>query len=159
MAKFALVRVGQPAEIEVEDVLPGKRLAGVVLYDTHQANVARNSVPVKVSLPDDPPPELRPDMIASVQFRSPAKSSEVNAETQKRLVVPRRLLVADSELIRVWVVDPVSGRADLRAVEVLPGNGDSAEVTGGLNATDKLISTGRDGLKPGQRVKVVGEDR
>lgn len=55
VAKFALVRSGQPAEVEVEDVLPGVKIAGTVLYDTHQANVSRNSVPVKVALPDDPP--------------------------------------------------------------------------------------------------------
>jgi HlyD family secretion protein len=159
VAKFALIRPGLPVEVEVEDVLPGRKLAGVVLYDTHQANVSRNSVPVKVSLPDDPPPELRPDMIAAVRFRSPPQSGAAKTETAKRLVVPRRLLVADSEVVRVWMVDPVAGRAALRTVEVVPGDGDTAELTGGLNATDKLISTGRDGLKPGTRVKVVGEDR
>lgn len=158
VAKFALVRAGLPVEVEVEDVLPGRKLAGVVLYDTHQANVSRNSMPVKVSLPDDPPPELRPDMIAAVRFRSQPQSGGAKTETAKRLVVPRRLLVADSDIVRVWVVDPVTGRAALRAVEVVPGDGDSAELTGGLNATDKLISTGRDGLRPGTRVKVVGED-
>ena len=61
------------------------------------------------------------------------------------------------------MVDPVSGRADLRAVELAPGEKDrqseTAEVSGGLNPTDKLIATGRESLKPGSRVKVVGEDR
>jgi HlyD family secretion protein len=144
VAKFALVRAGSPVEVEVEDVVPGKMLAGVVLYDTHLANVSRNSVPVKVSLPDNPPAELRPDMIASVRFRSPT-SGESKTETAKRLVVPRRLLVADADTNRVWVVDPVSGRAALRAVEVARGDGESAEITEGLNATDELISTGREG--------------
>ena len=63
----------------------------------------------------------------------------------------------------MWVVDPVTGRAELRAVELAPGekdrSGETAEVVGGLNPTDKLIATGREQLKPGSRVKVVGEDR
>ena len=68
VAKFALVRLGGLAEIEIEDVLPGKKLAGVVLYDSHLANVSRNSVPVTVQLKGEPPSELRPDMIAAVRF-------------------------------------------------------------------------------------------
>ena len=71
VAKFALVRRGGPAEVEVEDVLPGKKLAGVVLYDAHLANVSRNSVPVIVELMGEPPGELRPDMIAAVRFLAP----------------------------------------------------------------------------------------
>jgi HlyD family secretion protein len=163
VAKFALVRPGQPAEVEVEDVLPGVKLPGTVLYDTHLANVSRNSVPVKVALPADPPPQLRPEMIASVRFRAPASPDRPKAETARRLLIPRRLLIADGDQTRVWVADPVAGRAALRGVELAPGEkdrtGEAAEVVGGLNPTDKLIATGREGLRPGQRVKVVGEDR
>ena len=69
----------------------------------------------------------------------------------------------DSEQVRVWVVDPASGRAELRAVELAPGEkdraGETAEVVAGLNPTDKLIATGREGLRPGSRIKVVGEER
>jgi RND family efflux transporter MFP subunit len=163
VAKFALVRQGAPAEVEVEDVLPGKKLRGVVLYDTHQANVSRNSVPVKVELTGDPPPQLRPEMIASVRFLAPPSAGQPKTETARRIIIPRRLLVTDGDRPRVWVIDPVSGRADLRAVDLAPGEkdrpGETAEVAGGLNPTDKLISTGREQLKPGSRVKVVGEDR
>src|SRR5262249_23264722 len=144
VAKFALVRRGAPAEIEVEDVLPGKRLAGVVLYDSHQANVSRNSVPVRVELTGMPPPELRPEMIASVRFLALPSTGGPKAETSRRLVIPRRLLITEGDQPRVWVVDPVSGRAALRTVELAPGEkgrqGETAEVAGGLNPTDKLIA-------------------
>jgi RND family efflux transporter MFP subunit len=163
VAKFALVRRGGPAEVEVEDVLPGRKLAGVVIYDSHLANVSRNSVPVTVELTGVPPAELRPDMIAAVRFLAPPSPGGPKAETTRRLVVPRKLLVTEGDQVRVWVVDPVAGRADLRAVELAPGEKDrqteAAEVVGGLNPTDKLIATGREQLKPGSRVKVVGEDR
>jgi HlyD family secretion protein len=50
--KFQLVRPGQPAAVEV-DVLPGQRLPGTVLYDTHETNLERNTVRVKVGLRRD----------------------------------------------------------------------------------------------------------
>jgi len=159
VAKFALVRRGGPAEVEVEDVLPGRKLAATVAYDSHLANSSRNSVPVTVELTGVPPAELRPDMIAAVRFLAPPASGSTTTETARRLVVPRRLLVADGGETRVWVLDPVAGRADLRAVELAPGDGETAVVVGGLNPTDKLIATGREGLRQGARVRVVGEDR
>ena len=163
VARFALVKRGAPAEIEVEDVLPGKRLAGVVLYDTHQATVARNSVPVRVSLAGEPPPELRPEMIASVRFLAPPSDGMPKSETARRVVIPRRLLLTDGDQPRVWVVEPASGRAAVRAVELARGEkdrqGDAVEITSGLNPTDKLIATGRELLKPGSRIKVTGEER
>lgn len=163
VARFALVRRGAPAEVEVEDVLPGRKLAGVVSYDSHRANVSRNSVPVRVELTGDAPSELRPEMIASVRFLAPPAAGAARTETARRLLVPRRLLSTDGDRTRVWVVDPVAGRAALRAVELARGEkerqGETAEVVGGLNPTDKLIAAGREGLRPGARVRVVGEER
>jgi RND family efflux transporter MFP subunit len=163
IGKFQFVRYGAPAVVEVEDVLPGRKLTGTVLYDTHFANIARNSVPVKVALPDDPPEQLRPEMIASVRFQAPAGKTAPKGETVRRLVVPRRLLVSEADQVKVWVVDQARGRAELRAVELPPGEkdrgGDTAEVAGGLNPTDKLIATGLDQMRPGLRVRVAGEDR
>ena len=163
IGKFQFVRYGQPAVVEVEDVLPGRKLIGTVLYDTHLANIARNSVPVKVALPDDPPEQLRPEMIASVRFQAPPGKSPPKGESARRLVVPRRLLVTEGDQVKVWVVDQARGRAELRAVELPPGekdrSGETAEVVGGLNPTDKLIATGLDQLKPGLRVRIAGEER
>ncbi len=49
IGKFQLVRPGQPASVEV-DVLPGRRLAASVLYDTHDTDLNREAVPVKAGL-------------------------------------------------------------------------------------------------------------
>lgn len=163
VTKFALVRRGDPVEVEAEDVLPGRKLPGVVAYDSHQANISRNSVPVIVELTGNPPSELRPDMIAAVRFLAPRSSDQPATQTTRRYAVPRRLLVTDGDTPRVWVVDAVTGRADLRTIELAAGEkdrqGETAEVIGGLNPTDKLIATGREQLKVGSRVKVIGEDR
>ena len=163
IGKFQFVRYGQPAVVEIEDVLPGRKLTGTVLYDTHLANISRNSVPVKVALPDDPPEQLRPEMIASVRFQAPAGKIAPKGETVRRLVVPRRLLVTEGDQAKVWVVDQARGRAELRTLELARGEvertGETVDVVGGLNPTDKLIATSVDRLRPGLRVSVVGEDR
>ena len=155
----SVCRYVKPAVVEVE-TLPGRKLTGTVLYDTHLANVARNSVPVKVALPDDPPDRLRPEMIASVRFQAPAGSKRPPGEAVRRMVIPRRLLVEQSA---VWVVDQARGRAERRAVELAPGEkdrtGDTVEVVGGLNPTDKLITSGLEVMRPGLRVRIAGEDR
>ncbi|HEX3152874.1 MAG TPA: efflux RND transporter periplasmic adaptor subunit [Gemmataceae bacterium] len=163
IGKFQFVRYGQPAIVEVEDVLPGRKLVGTVLYDTHLANIARNSVPVKVALPDNPPEQLRPEMIASVRFQAPAQKQAPKGEAVRRVVVPRRLLVAEGDAVKVWIVEQARNRAELRTIELAPGEkertGETAEVVGGLNPTDKLIATGLEQMRPGLRVRITGEDR
>jgi multidrug efflux pump subunit AcrA (membrane-fusion protein) len=163
VAKFAQVRRGAFAEVEVEDVLPGRKLPGVVIYDAHLANISRNSVPVTVELTGKPPAELRPDMIAAVRFLAPTSTGQAAPETSRRIIIPRKFLISEGGEARVWVVDSVRGRADLRTIHLAPGEAErqteTADVLTGLNPTDKLIATGREQLKPGSRIKVTGEDR
>lgn len=188
--KFALVRYGQPAIVEVEDVLAGKRLAGVVLYDTHQANIARNSVPVKVALPTPPPAtvhalpyllplamplrpyfqlwqeqtrgleKLRPEMIASVRFLSPPSAAKEKGGQVVRLFVPRRLVRGEGKEAQVWLVEPLTQKAQLRTVTLGTAvQGEWIEIKEGIQPTDKVIASGAEGLQPGDRIKVVGEEQ
>jgi multidrug efflux pump subunit AcrA (membrane-fusion protein) len=163
ITKFQFVQNGQPAIVEIEDVLPGKKLQGIVLYDTHFANVARNSVPVKVALPDHSPPQLRPEMIASVRFISPKKETAPRQQAIERLIVPRRLIQWEGDQARVWVVDQLTGTAIIKTIVLAPGEKDRTEETvellSGLLPTDKLITSGTEQLKPHQRVSITGEDR
>jgi HlyD family secretion protein len=109
---------------------------------------------VKVALPD-PPPQLRPDMLVRVTFLAPPRPANADPATAAvRLLVPRAL-VADG---KVWVADRVTGRATVRAVKVGAADGELVEVTAGLDASDKLIAGGRDGLAEGRRITVTGED-
>jgi HlyD family secretion protein len=163
ITKFQHVQNGQPAVIEIEDVLPGVKLAGTVLYDTHQANIARNSVPVKVSLPDDHPEQLRPDMIASVRFQAPAHGKRAEAKSVQRFLIPRKLLRQDGESHTVWVVNQLTRQAELRPVRLAAGEkekeGEYAEVTEGLHPSDRLIESPLKQLRPGLRVTITDEVR
>lgn len=163
ITKFQFVQNGQPAIVEIEDVLPGKKLQGTVLYDTHFANVARNSVPVKVALPDHSPHQLRPEMIASVRFISPRKEAAPKQQAVERLIVPRRLVHWEGDQPRIWVVDQLTGTAITKTIVLAPGekerSDEMVELVSGLLPTDKLITSGTEQLKPQQRVTITGEDR
>jgi multidrug efflux pump subunit AcrA (membrane-fusion protein) len=188
--KFQLVRPDQPATVEV-DVLPGRRLAGVVLYDTHETDIQRNTVRVKVGLHQYPsrafswpyglpgcgasqaacialntalgeflaPLEmLRPGMIAKVRVLSPPTPQQESGGEILRIFIPRRLIIAEGGQSQVWIVDQAAGRAVLRAVVLGSGrHGDRVEIAQGLQPSDKLIVSGRETLRPGQRVRVTEE--
>lgn len=161
VSKFGLVRNGQPAVVELEEVLPGVKIPATVLADSHFANIARNSVPVKVALPEPPPSVLRPEMIASVRFLAPATEDKPVKEAGRRLLVPRKLVRFDGDKATIWIVNH-KNRAELRTLEVTPGskesNSEIVEVINGLQPTDRLITSGQDQLKSDQRVKVTGEE-
>lgn len=66
LADAAHLRVGQRTEITVE-VLPDRVFTGTLTRITHQADIQRNTLQVKVAL-HDPSPILRPEMLARVRF-------------------------------------------------------------------------------------------
>jgi multidrug efflux pump subunit AcrA (membrane-fusion protein) len=145
---------GQKTRIE-SAVVPGKALEGQVLLATSQADIQKNTLSVKVAI-IDPSATLKPEMLCQVTFLSPPRSN-VPAKPGKepyRQLIPRQLV----EGSRVWVADRLTGRAHLREVQLGQGAGDLVEVVAGLTSADKLIVAGREQLKEGDRVRIVGED-
>jgi HlyD family secretion protein len=156
---IAQVQVGQP--VQIKTAAYGKPLSGQVLAVTSQADIGKNTLQVKVSI-DEPPPVIKPDMIAQVTFlapETPDDGSEKGADPL-RLLVPRELIEQTEDGAIVWATDPATGVARRRSVQLgQAGTGQLVEVTQGLSALDKLIVSGRDGLSDGERVRVTGEDR
>jgi multidrug efflux pump subunit AcrA (membrane-fusion protein) len=190
--KFQHVQPGQPAELEL-DVCPGQRLSGLVLYDTHETDIQRNTVRVKLKILHMPPASLRcpvaclgggtqiaeslldcafaawdvqagprarlrPGMIAKVRMLAPAKAGNHDeGGAVQRVIIPRRLLVTDSGKSTVWVVDQAQRRAELHEVRVGRVLQENVEIVEGLQPSDKLITSGRESLQPGCRVRIVAE--
>ena len=160
------------ADVRLEDVphcLPGQRariasaalsepLEGVVLFATSSANIQKNTLEVKVALPDAPP-VLKPEMLVEVTFLAPEPTGETPPTEQLRFFAPRALVEGESEAAQIWVADLAAGVARRRAVRLGPAtDGELVEIASGLNAADRLIVDGRDGLSDGARIVVVGED-
>jgi multidrug efflux pump subunit AcrA (membrane-fusion protein) len=73
--------------------------------------------------------------------------------------VPRQLIESSDSGTRVWVADQAAGVARLKTVTVgMAGDTELVEVVEGLTVADKLIASGREGLRDGQRITVTGEE-
>jgi len=152
----ARVQPGQPVRIETASV-PGP-IQGRVLMVTSQASVQKNTIEVKVAL-DDPPPAIRPEMLVQATFMAadPPTGKGEAAAARERLLVPRQLVEKTEAGAALWVADP-AGIARRQPIELgRAGTPQLVEVIQGLNATDKIISTGREGLRHGQRIRIAGE--
>lgn len=151
----AKVRPGQKARVE-SAALPGAALDGEVLIATSQADIQKNTLSVKVAVAA-PPPALRPDMLCQVTFLAPP-AAPGGGPSAPRLLVPRALVEASGSEGRVWVADRVSGTARQAAVRLGGTIGELVEVLWGLSSSDKVIASGREGLREGDRVRITGED-
>ena len=152
------VQPGQPVRIE-SPAVPAGGLEGEVLFPTSLADIQKNTLQVKVAI-KNPPAVLKPDMLVQVTFLAPeSPASKTAGLEQLRLMIPRRLIDTQDGGTRVWLADQVGRVAVRRAVKIGQSmRGELVEVTEGLNAGDKLISGGREGLGEGQRIQIIGED-
>jgi multidrug efflux pump subunit AcrA (membrane-fusion protein) len=151
-----LVQPGQSALVETASfAVP---LRGTVLLPTSSANVQKNTLEVKIAL-DDPPESVRPEMLVAATFLAPELPANERNESadQERLLVPRRLVQNGESGSLVWVVGP-NDRANRRTVRTgRAGTSELIEIIEGLTPTDKLIASGTEALREGERVTVVGE--
>jgi RND family efflux transporter MFP subunit len=148
---------GQCVKVETP-AAPGGPLDGEVLFSTSQADIQKNTLQVKVAL-TNPPPALRPDMLVQATFLAPPSVTAAGpAPARLRLLLPRSLVESDEGGPCVWVADRAAGVARRRAVKLGPAAGDWVEVADGLNAADRVIAGGREGLRDGRRITVTGED-
>lgn len=161
LADAAHVRPGQTCEVVVE-VLPDRVFAGEVLRTTHEADLQKNTLEVKVRV-FDPSPVLRPEMLTRVKFlprsAGDGASGEVQRDAAGRVLVPEEAIEDVGGLARVWAVTERSGgRGLVRSVsveEISRAEGWVA-VRGDLRPGAVLV-VGADGLRDGERVVVRGE--
>ena len=145
LAEAAGVRVGQACEVIVE-VLPDEVFRGEVLLITHEADLQKNTLQVKVRVLD-PSPMLRPEMLTRVKFL--ADGSSVAGERRSLLGeeagevsvrVPRASLRAGGR--EVWVVRGRHGGGGVVTpigVEVVEDEGEWCVVRGGVRGGDLLV--------------------
>jgi len=161
LADAAKVGVGTHAQVVV-GVLPERTFDGVVTRVVHEADVAKNTLQVKVAI-DDPSPQIKPEMLARVRFQpspvSSAAATTTTAGTSVGLFVPAALVrgAGDPGGAYVVAVDRTTGTAVRRPVVLgAVTRGSWVSVASGLNAGDEVIA-GPPGVTAGTRVRVVGE--
>ncbi|MGD9856353.1 MAG: efflux RND transporter periplasmic adaptor subunit, partial [Planctomycetaceae bacterium] len=154
-----LPRTGRDHPVEIRSPALKEPLHGRVLFLTGYANIQKNTLEVKVSI-DDSPEVIKPEMLVDVTFLAPDKEpAGEEPNEQYRLFVPRPLVDAGDAGAFVWVADVAERIA--RRQRITLGAAQSPayfEVTEGLTAASRLISTGRERLQDGDRIDITGED-
>jgi RND family efflux transporter MFP subunit len=150
------VRPGQPVRIETP-AAPSGALEGEVLFATAISDIQKNTLQVKVAI-KSPPPTLKPDMLVQATFLAPPGADAAGQSASPRFLLPRNLVETADGNSYVWIADRASSVARRRAVKIGPAQGDLVTVVEGLDASDKAIVSGRDGLRDGDRIRITGED-
>lgn len=151
------VRLKQP--VQIDNPALDSPLTGAVLFISSEADIQKNTLQVKVAIPD-PPAVFKPEMLVDVTFLASAQSSGgAEASQQMRLFIPQQLVHEDDGRTFVWIADQSEGVARSRVIETgAPGANGLLEVTDGLQLDSRLISTGDEGLTDGDRISIIGED-
>jgi HlyD family secretion protein len=162
LADAASVGVGQPAEVIVE-VLPDHTFTGTVTRVVHEADIAKNTVEVKVAI-DNPSEALKPEMLARVRFRAMRTPENTTSQTslRQRTFAPTQFLInvsdATAQALVVTDLSGQRGRAELRTLELGASQIDGwREVTSGLQPGDLIVANAPASLGDGDRIRVLGE--
>ena len=159
------VSMSQPVEIHNPTI--AKPIKGAVLFISSEADIQKNTLQVKVAIPD-PPSVFKPSMLVDVTFFSPPTRAEEDPaqgpvaaqQGQSRFYVPEQLILNEDGAQYVWLVDPSAQVA--RKTKVQTGNARReglVEVADGLTITSRLIASGHDQLTDGCRIRISGESQ
>ena len=144
------VKPNQPVEA-ILDAYPDWRIPAHVITTVPTADRQKATVRVRIGF-EALEPRILPDMGVKVSFfneRQPDAAS--GAPPKPRLVVPKAAVRSDAGQSVVFVVR--EERAERRAVTTGPAEGEQIEIVSGLNAGERIVVEGVNGLVDGARVK------
>jgi multidrug efflux system membrane fusion protein len=145
------IKVGQPVDVAI-DAFPTRTFHARISRMASAADTTTRSFDVEVAMPNHDH-LLKVGMIGSLQLTSDASEKQAPS-----LLVPLSAIVqATDGRYGVFVVSQ-SGTGDvarLHSVEIGSVNGTDITVVSGLAAGDRVITTGANLLKDGQRVEVA----
>jgi RND family efflux transporter MFP subunit len=126
---------------------PSKSVAGRIREIAPVADPATRTYTAKVSIPDSLQ-EARLGMTAMVRFASRTEAP--------RIKVPLTALYYEKSKTSVWVVE--QGVARLVPVTVAGADGNELVLGGGVQPGQAVVTAGVHLLKPGQKVKILGNE-
>jgi RND family efflux transporter MFP subunit len=126
---------------------PKNPVAGKIREISPVADPATRTYTVKVSIPDSLA-EAKLGMTAVVQFASKTPTPQIK--------VPLTALFYEKSATSVWVVE--SGVVKLVPVAIGGAAGNDIVLSSGVKAGQTVVTAGVNLLKPGQKVKILGDD-
>ena len=151
------VSLNQP--VEIDNPALSSLLTGKVLFISSEADIQKNTLQVKVEIPD-PPPVFKPEMLVDVTFLAPKQPERGLEPSQElKLYVLQQLIHQGDGGSFVWLADQSDGIARKTMVQTgAVGSNGLVEINGDLTISSRIISGGSDGLRDGDRIKVTSED-
>ena len=151
------VSLNQP--VEIDNPALSSPLTGQVLFIGSEADIQKNTLQVKVAIPD-PPSVFKPEMLVDVKFLAPKQLERTSEPAPElKIYVLRQLVQQDAGDSFVWLADQSQGVARRMSIQTGGvGSNGLVEVTSGLTVSSRIISSGADGLQDGDRIKVTSED-
>ena len=151
------VSLGQP--VEIGNPALTSPLLGTVLFISSEADIQKNTLQVKVAIPD-PPEVFKPEMLVDVTFLAPDLPTRTEEPDQRvSIYVPQQLIQNDGADSFVWIADQSDNVARKNNVTLGPvaPNG-LVEIMSGLDVSSRVISGSTEGLQTGTHIRVSRED-
>lgn len=142
-----LVRVGMAAELAV-DASPGRSFTGKIARLNSALDPSSRTLMGEVHVPNREG-HLKPGMFARVSL--------ILAENREALLVPAEAVLEEGG--KDFVYGVVEGKAERKAVVRSWTQNGLVAITQGLKEGEKVVVAGQHRLKPGTKVRVVGEQR
>ncbi|MFW5730351.1 MAG: efflux RND transporter periplasmic adaptor subunit [Desulfonatronovibrionaceae bacterium] len=144
---MAGVAPGQTVLAEVS-AYPDKRFQGKVTFISPTVNESTRTLELKAAI-DNPVNKLRPGAFAAAML--------ILGYRENTLVVPEESLVAVRDGYVVFAADPDSMTVEMKPVETGLRRPGLVEIIRGLEAGEKVVSTGHMNLGPGASIRVNRE--
>lgn len=162
-------KIRENLRVEIEsDAYPAKKISGLLNRIVHEADIQRNSLPVKVTI-ISPPQEIKPGMVCRLKFfNNPTDATddqnprnnvsqavrEVTGTTGQ--VIPENAVFNKKDSTgKVWVVTP-AGQARSVPIDFQPAQ-DNAYIIAlrGISQTDKVILPPYDRIQENTKVNIL----
>ena len=151
------VSLKQP--VEINNPALSSPILGEVLFISSEADIQKNTLQVKVAIPD-PPIVFKPEMLVDVTFLAPKQPESTSRPAEElRLYVPQQLIHENEDGSYVWLADQSEEVARMVEVEIkATGNSGLVEIESGLTVGSRIIASGSDQLNDGDHIVVTNED-
>jgi RND family efflux transporter MFP subunit len=126
---------------------PNSTIPGTIRELSPTADPATRTYLAKISIPGAPA-DVRLGMTAYVTFADKTPNAMIR--------VPLTALFQEKSTTAVWVVE--GGAVKLVPVQIAAPAGNDILIAGGVSAGQTVVTAGVNLLKPGQKVKILGED-
>ena len=144
--------------VEIINPALSSPITGKVLFISSEANRQKNTLQVKVDIPNEHP-VFKPEMLVDVTFLAASHSGQkADSAAVRTLFIPSNYLYRNGNEHFVWLADRTHNLARKTTVQVgLARLTDLVEISHGLNLSSRIITSSPDYLRDGQRIRITGE--